>query len=78
MFSSPKGDGAGFLAPGLHLHARSPQRRRLCTTHRVAAGKVTHDLFEPEAVALLAAHTAGNRRNLMNLATMLLLEEGEA
>jgi len=42
--------------------------------HRLAAGKAASDLFEPEAIALMAAHTAGNRRNLMNLATMLLQE----
>ena len=42
--------------------------------HRLSAGKAPTDLFEPEAIALMAAHTAGNRRNLMNLATMLLQE----
>ncbi len=42
--------------------------------HRLAASKAALDLFESEAIALMAAHTAGNRRNLMNLATMLLQE----
>ena len=42
--------------------------------HRLAASKAAPDLFESEAIALMAAHTAGNRRNLMNLATMLLQE----
>jgi len=42
--------------------------------HRLAAGKAAPDLFEPEAIALIADNTAGNRRNLMNLATMLLQE----
>ena len=42
--------------------------------HRLTATGAAADLFEPEAIALMAAETAGNRRHLMNLATMLLQE----
>ena len=45
--------------------------------HRLAAGEAPKDLFEPEAVLLMASHTTGNRRNLMNLAAMLLQEAFE-
>lgn len=59
------------IFPQSHL---SEQDCTLLIQHRLVAGKATADLFEPEAIALMAAHTAGNRRNLMNLATMLLQE----
>ncbi len=42
--------------------------------HRLTVGKAPSNLFEDEAIALMAAHSAGNRRHLMNLATMLLQE----
>ena len=43
-------------------------------THRLTAAGASPDLFEPEAVELMAAETTGNRRHLMNMATMLLQE----
>jgi general secretion pathway protein A len=59
------------IFPQSHLHEQDCTR---LIQHRLTAGKAAADLFEPEAIALMAAHTAGNRRNLMNLATMLLQE----
>jgi type II secretory pathway predicted ATPase ExeA len=62
------------IFPQSHL---SEQECSRLIEHRLAANKAAPDLFEPEAIALMAAHTAGNRRNLMNLATMLLQEAFE-
>ncbi len=62
------------IFPQSHLSEQDCSR---LIQHRLAAAKAAPDLFEPEAIALMAAHTAGNRRNLMNLATMLLQEAFE-
>jgi type II secretory pathway predicted ATPase ExeA len=59
------------IFPQSHL---SEQECSQLIQHRLVAAKAVPDLFESEAIALMAAHTAGNRRNLMNLATMLLQE----
>ncbi|MCP4407390.1 MAG: ATP-binding protein [Gammaproteobacteria bacterium] len=59
------------IFPQTHLSEQDCTR---LIQHRLTAGKAAPDLFEPEAIALMAAHTVGNRRSLMNLATMLLQE----
>lgn len=39
---------------------------------RLRCAKAPEDLFEPDALALVAAHCHGNRREIMNLGTLLL------
>lgn len=39
---------------------------------RLLSAKAPEDLFEAEAITLMTTHTGGNRRNFLNLATMLL------
>ena len=41
---------------------------------RLRWAKAPEDLFEPDALALVAAHCHGNRREIMNLGTLLLSE----
>jgi type II secretory pathway predicted ATPase ExeA len=41
---------------------------------RIDCAKAPQDLFEPDVLALVAAHCHGNRREVMNLGTMLLSE----
>lgn len=42
--------------------------------HRIHQAKAPKDLFEKDAVSLIAAHCRGNRRLIMNTATLLLDE----
>ena len=41
---------------------------------RIHGAQAPKDLFEPEALALVAAHCHGNRREIMNMGTLLLSE----
>lgn len=41
---------------------------------RLNSAKAPKDLFEPDALALIAAHCHGNRREIMNIGTLLLSE----
>ena len=41
---------------------------------RAEAAKAPEDLFDTESVALFSSHCRGNRRQLMNIATLLLDE----
>ena len=43
-------------------------------SHRLLNAKAPKDLFEPDALALISSHCRGNRRVIMNKATMLLEE----
>jgi len=43
-------------------------------SHRIGQAKAKKDLFENDAVALITAHCRGNRRQIMNTATLLLDE----
>ncbi len=52
----------------------SEEETHAFVTHRLRIAKVKTDLFESEVLSLMAAQTSGNRRQLMNLATMLLQE----
>ena len=42
--------------------------------YRLKAAKAAEDLFDSETVALISSHCRGNRRQLMNIATLLLDE----
>jgi general secretion pathway protein A len=78
------------LEKALELYTMIPIRTRLTTImklrpmderetrrfieSRLQNGGASQDVFTPEALEILAATTRGNRRNLMNMATMALEE----
>lgn len=82
--------GDDTLAKRLELYALIPVRTRLTTVmkiqpmneqetrlfieSRLSNGEAPADLFAEEAIDILAAYTGGNRRNIMNVATMALEE----
>ena len=82
--------GDDTLAKSLSLHVMSPIRTRLTSifpmeplteedsrdfiAFRLQNAKAPEHLFEREVVSLIAAHCQGNRRQIMNLATLLLDE----
>lgn len=82
--------GDDSLLHRLQMAAMAPVRSRLTAifkmdplaekdcekfmVHRIAQAKAPKDLFEPDAVSLIAAHCRGNRRQIMNTATLLLDE----
>lgn len=82
--------GDEVLAKRLELYTLLPIRSRLTTVmklqpmneeeirlfmeNRLKNGEAPPDLFADEAIEILAAHTSGNRRNVMNMATMALEE----
>lgn len=82
--------GDDILAKRLELYALIPVRTRLTTVmklqpmneqetrlfieNRLKNGEAPADLFADEAIDILAAYTSGNRRNIMNVATMALEE----
>ncbi len=41
---------------------------------RLSCAQAPEDLFEPDALALVAAHCHGNRREIMNIGTLLISE----
>lgn len=62
------------LTTVMKLQPMTEQETRLFIENRLKNGEAPSDLFEDEAIAILAAHTRGNRRNVMNIATMALEE----
>ena len=62
------------LTTVMKLQPMNEEETRLFIENRLKNGEAPQDLFTDEAVAILAAHTRGNRRNLMNSATMALEE----
>jgi type II secretory pathway predicted ATPase ExeA len=82
--------GDDTLVPRLQMAAMAPVRSRLTAifkmdpltdkdsekfiAHRIQHAKAPKDLFESDAVSLIAAHCRGNRRQIMNTATLLLDE----
>jgi type II secretory pathway predicted ATPase ExeA len=82
--------GDELLAKRLELYALLPIRARLTTVmklqpmnehetrlfieNRLKNGGAPSDLFEDDVIEIIAAHTRGNRRNVMNMATMTLEE----
>jgi len=61
-----------FLQPLL-----SEEETNLFINHRLDQARAKRELFQPDAVSLIAAQTSGNRRQIMNLATLLLQEAYE-
>ncbi len=82
--------GDEILAKKMELAVMTPIRTRLTvifrmqplgeqeTDHFIASrlenAKAPKDLFEPDALPLIAAYCRGNRRNIMNTATLLIDE----
>ncbi len=82
--------GDEVLAKRLELYTLLPIRARLTTImklqpmneeetllfieNRLENGEAPPDLFQEDAIEILAAHSRGNRRNIMNIATMALEE----
>ena len=82
--------GDDMLARQMALAVMTPIRTRLTVNFRIEpldgketeqfiafrlrCAKAPDDLFEPDALALVAAHCHGNRREIMNLCTLLLSE----
>ena len=82
--------GDETLAKQLNLTVMTPIQSRLTTNFhteplneeetyqfislRLKHAKAPKDLFEPDALPLVAAHCRGNRRQIMNTATMLIHE----
>jgi len=82
--------GDDNLLHRLQMAAMAPVRSRLAAifkldplaekdsesfiVHRIRQAKAPKDLFETDAVSMIAAHCRGNRRQIMNTATLLLDE----
>jgi type II secretory pathway predicted ATPase ExeA len=82
--------GDDMLAKQMALTVMTPIRTRLTVnfrfeplseketgqfiSFRLGCAKAPKDLFEPDVLALVAAHCHGNRREIMNLGTLLLSE----
>jgi len=82
--------GDDMLAKQMQLAVMTPIRTRLTVNFRIdplseseagqfiafriRCAQAPKDLFEPDALTLIAAHCHGNRRLIMNLATLLLSE----
>ena len=80
--------GDDILAKQMALAVMTPIRTRLTVNFRIEplsdketeqficfrlrCAQTPKDLFEPDALALVAAHCHGNRREIMNLGTLLL------
>lgn len=62
------------LTTVMKLQPMNGQDTRLFIESRLKNGEAPQDLFADEAVEIIAAHTRGNRRNIMNIATMALEE----
>ena len=82
--------GDDMLAKQMQLAVMTPIRTRLTVNFRIeplsqteteqfvafrlGCAKAPKDLFEADAITLIAAHCHGNRRQIMNLGTLLLSE----
>ena len=62
------------LTTVMKLQPMNEQETRCFIENRLKNGEAPPDLFADEAIEILAAHTRGNRRNIMNIATMALEE----
>ncbi len=62
------------LTTVMKLQPMSEQQTRLFIENRLKNGDAPPDLFAKEAIEILAAYTRGNRRKIMNAATMALEE----
>lgn len=82
--------GDETLSKRLKLHIMAPVRTRMTCifcmegldesetgkflAYRLEAAKIATDLFDDETVSLISSHCRGNRRQLMNVGTILLDE----
>ncbi|WP_028582131.1 ExeA family protein [Desulfogranum japonicum] len=62
------------LTTVMKLQPMDEQETRIFIEKRLENGGATQDLFAKEAIEIIAAYTGGNRRNIMNIATMALEE----
>jgi general secretion pathway protein A len=62
------------LTLNFRIEPLSEQETEQFISFRLSCAKAPKDLFEPDALALVAAHCHGNRRKIMNLGTLLLSE----
>ena len=62
------------LTTVMKLQPMNEQETRLFIENRLKNGEAPPNLFADETIEIIAAHTRGNRRNIMNVATMALEE----
>lgn len=62
------------LTTVMKLQAMNEEETKLFIENRLRNGEAPPDIFADEAVEILVAHTRGNRRTVMNIATMALEE----
>jgi type II secretory pathway predicted ATPase ExeA len=62
------------LTVNLRMEPLDEQETEHFIAFRLENAKAPKDLFEPDALALIASHCRGNRRNIMNMATLLIDE----
>jgi len=58
----------------MKLHSMNEYETRLFIESRLKNGAAPPGLFEDDVIEIIAAYTRGNRRNVMNMATMALEE----
>jgi type II secretory pathway predicted ATPase ExeA len=82
--------GDETLAKRLHLHVMAPVKTRMTcffsmeslneneteqfVSYRLDAAKAPTDLFDSDTISLISSHCRGNRRQIMNIGTLLLDE----
>lgn len=62
------------LTTVMKLQAMNEEETKLFIENRLRNGEAPPDIFADEAIEILVAHTRGNRRTVMNIATMALEE----
>jgi len=62
------------LTNNLRMEPLNEMQSERFIAYRIEKAKAPKDLFEPDAMPLMAAHCRGNRREIMNVATVLLDE----
>jgi type II secretory pathway predicted ATPase ExeA len=62
------------LTVNFALEPLSEQETEKFIAYRLRHAKAPKDLFEPDAITLISAHCHGHRRQIMNVATLLLAE----
>jgi len=62
------------LTVNFRLETLSEEETEQFIAFRLRCARAPEDLFESDALALVAAHCHGNRRKIMNLGTLLLSE----
>jgi len=62
------------LTTVMKLHPMNEHETRLFIENRLKNGGAPPDLFEDDVIDIIAAHAMGNRRSVMNTATMALEE----